>query len=331
MKLFLIFPHQLFEDTSLIPDDFEIVLIEYFDKSCKSKMRLHLASMLYYQDHLKSKGFKVRWVRRARRSKFIQDLGKKSASIQMYDPTEKDIKLLFKGIKVTYLETPYFLTSQAELKKYVSGKDPDKTKQETFYRWQRQRLGALMKDGKPFGGKYNYDKMNQGSIGKELPDIPKTSSTSVSVKKYYQIADKKIVYTSNNYGEAVYNYPCTHASAHAWLNSFLKKKLPLFGRYQDVVLDPDSVGQNKADFLFHSALSPLINCGLLTPSLVLDKTLKYYDEHRKEVPLNAVEGFVRQLIGWREFIRFKYEFSSIHSKMNHLNNRRKISKVFSTL
>ena len=330
-KLFLIFPHQLFEDISEIPNGSEIVLIEYFDNSCKNKLRLHMASMLYYQDYLKSKGFKVKWVRKAKRSEFVSKLVKKhdKYEITMYDPTEKDIKDLLKHTKPNYIETPYFLTTHDELKKYCKGKNPDTARQEAFYRWQRKRLNALMKDGKPFGGKFNYDKMNQKSVGDNLPNVPKTSPGShVAAKKYYKLADKRISYTSNNYGELGFEYPCTHLSARSWLTSFLKKKLHLFGRYQDVVIDPDSMKDDRAEFMFHSVLSPMLNVGLLTPKDVLDKTLKYYDKHRKDVPLNSVEGFVRQLIGWREFVRFKYEYSKINPKMNFFKNKRKISKSF---
>ncbi|MGC9307745.1 MAG: FAD-binding domain-containing protein, partial [Thermoplasmatota archaeon] len=94
-------------------------------------------------------------------------------------------------------------------------------------------------------------------------------------------------------------YPVTHVDAARWLMDFLEKRLSLFGDYEDAIVRDEI-------FLFHSVLSPLLNSGLLTPGQVLDATLTYADEH--DVPLNDLEGFIRQLIGWREFMRGVYLF-----------------------
>jgi len=92
-------------------------------------------------------------------------------------------------------------------------------------------------------------------------------------------------------------FPVTHAEAEAWLDDFLEHRFPLFGAYEDAMI----AGQGA---LFHAVLSPLLNTGLLTPQQVLDKALEAATEQR--IPLNSLEGFVRQLVGWREFMRIVY-------------------------
>jgi len=92
-------------------------------------------------------------------------------------------------------------------------------------------------------------------------------------------------------------YPITHADAERWLEDFLSHRLAMFGAYEDAM-------RENGPFLFHSLLSPLLNTGLLVPAAVVDATLAFAEDH--EVPLNSLEGFIRQIIGWREFMRAVY-------------------------
>ena len=115
-------------------------------------------------------------------------------------------------------------------------------------------------------------------------------------------------------------YPTNHEQAKKWLDTFLEQRFRNFGSYEDAMVK----GQNT---LWHSVLSPLINIGLLTPEQVLSRCLAFAEEN--EVPLNSLEGFVRQLIGWREFVRATYE--SLGSRMrtsNHWEHYHSIPKVF---
>jgi len=112
----------------------------------------------------------------------------------------------------------------------------------------------------------------------------------------------------------------THKDAEKWLNNFLKKRLYHFGAYEDAI-------QKGEPFLFHSVLSPLINIGLLTPEHVIEKTITYAKKHK--TPINSLEGFIRQILGWREFIRAVYMLAGKkQKKSNFWKHKRKISKSF---
>jgi deoxyribodipyrimidine photolyase-related protein len=93
-------------------------------------------------------------------------------------------------------------------------------------------------------------------------------------------------------------YPYTHTAAEAWLQQFLKKRFYAFGDYEDAIVSENSL-------LHHSLLSPLLNAGLLKPEQVVDITLRYAQNN--DIPINSLEGFIRQIIGWREFIRGMYQ------------------------
>ena len=110
--------------------------------------------------------------------------------------------------------------------------------------------------------------------------------------------------------------PTTHKEASLWLDNFLVEKLNLFGDYEDAVSQRDNI-------LFHSALSPLINTGLITPSIIVER-LKRLDH---KVNLNSLEGYIRQVIGWREFMRGIYQnYSTQMEKGNFFNHKRKLKK-----
>lgn len=309
MKVFFIFPHQLFELKYYPSLDFQFVLVDHFKTSCKNKIRLHRASVIYYIELLKSKKCNILFL------ESIDELVRfKKDEVIMFDPVEKDIKSALKKmrISVNYLDTPYFICNSSELSEF-SGKT-----QESFYRWQRKRLDILMNGSKPMGGKFNFDKSNRGIL-KGNPPNHKISKNIDS--KYYEKADKHLKYTKYNYGEiANFNYPCTHKSAKQWLNRFLKIKLNSFGEIQDYVHDED-------DILNHSLLSPMMNIGLLTPIYVIKITMKYYDNN-ENINLSSLEGFIRQIIGWREYMRYIYEYSAININMNHFGNKNKLKKSF---
>lgn len=114
--------------------------------------------------------------------------------------------------------------------------------------------------------------------------------------------------------------PVSHKESKKWLDLFLNKKIIYFGDYQDAIVKDES-------FLFHSLLSPMINTGLLTPEYVISRTLEFIDSNN--IPLNSVEGFIRQIIGWREFIRGIYLLDGVKQRnSNFWNNKRKMPKSF---
>lgn len=125
----------------------------------------------------------------------------------------------------------------------------------------------------------------------------------------------------NNYGYTdSFFYPVTHDEAKIWLKSFLKHKLDSFGPYEDAM-------STRGNFLFHSILSPLLNIGLLTPEYVLKETLAY--AKKNTIALSSLEGFIRQVIGWREYIRAVYVYlGDKERKGNYFSSKRSIPDSF---
>lgn len=188
-----------------------------------------------------------------------------------------------------------FLTSTATFNEWAEGKK--RLQMEIFYRWQRQRLGILMQDnGQPQGGKWNFDAENRKPLPKNavLPEItfPAPSRHRAEV---LQLIEANF---ADHPGETELNWlPTTRPQARDWLQKFLKERFAFFGDYEDAMLKGET-------FLYHSALSALMNVGLLHPKEVIDEALA------AEVPLASKEGFVRQIIGWREFVFGMYHFKS---------------------
>jgi deoxyribodipyrimidine photolyase-related protein len=130
---------------------------------------------------------------------------------------------------------------------------------------------------------------------------------------------KYLVQSLYNFGivEYIY-YPITHEDARIHLKNFIKKRLETFGKYQDGI-------SKNVIFGSHSILSPLLNIGLITPNIVIDEVLYYYNTNNKS--LISVEAFIRQLIGWRSYIRFIYIYHGSEMKtMNRLNHKKKLPK-----
>ncbi len=192
-------------------------------------------------------------------------------------------------------ETPMFLTPGDFRADFFSEKKH--FLMASFYQAQRKRLNILIHDAKPLGGKWSYDAENRKKIptGLHIPSVPKAGSSKF-VSEAFAYVEKHF---PNNYGDAEnFWYPVTHKESRAWLKDFLEKRLSLFGDYEDAILSTESV-------LFHSVLTPALNIGLLTPEEIVDDTMKFSKEEK--IPLNSLEGFIRQVIGWREFIYAMYE------------------------
>ncbi|MFN4151013.1 MAG: FAD-binding domain-containing protein, partial [Candidatus Sericytochromatia bacterium] len=129
-------------------------------------------------------------------------------------------------------------------------------------------------------------------------------------------------YFPNNYGDISnsFIYPIDFESSNTWLREFLEKRFYNFGIYEDAILE-------KENILNHSVLTPMLNVGLITPKEIIDETLKYASEN--DIPINSLEGFIRQIIGWREFIRGIYESKgTLERTTNYWKFTKKIPKEF---
>ncbi|MBC8100206.1 MAG: cryptochrome/photolyase family protein [Armatimonadetes bacterium] len=197
------------------------------------------------------------------------------------------------GVPVTVLPNTQFLIGQYD-------PYPQPTKKvvmEYFYRAMRKHFNVLMDDANtPTGGEWNYDHDNRKPLPKRairLPDAPSFAPDALTQRVMGEIAAQPSgVGSVDGFGYAV-----THAQAAAALDDFIAHRLPDFGAYEDAMTSTHRT-------LYHSVLSPYLNIGLLEPLQLVEAAVEAY--RAGMAPLNSVEGFVRQIIGWREYIAWQY-------------------------
>ncbi|MAF77960.1 MAG: cryptochrome/photolyase family protein [Halobacteriovoraceae bacterium] len=300
----------------------------------KFKIILFLAAMRNYRDYLRKHDYKVHYwsleEEKAKEATFWDKLTQTLEEVGQYDAVyvheiedkffEKEFTSFFedRDIEVHFLKSPLFLTVRESFENYLN--DVKSPFMATFYQRQRKDLNILLtKEGKPLGGKWSYDSSNRKKMPKNL-DVPAISPLTrtrrgKNVTDVMELTDKLFADHPGDSDE--FWLPTTRSESLEWLKDFIDHRLENFGAYQDAISD-------NTDFLFHSALSPMINMGLLTPDEVVEAVLEAYKKNK--APLNSVEGFIRQLIGWREFVRGIYQnYSEKQEKTNFFNHKRKLS------
>ena len=199
------------------------------------------------------------------------------------------------GLPLRLEEDPHYLTEPDDFREWASGRK--ELVMEYFYREQRRSLGVLVDDdGKPVGGRWNFDKDNRDSFkaSPRPPDRPSFKVDDITRDVMDTVREELPDLPGSIEG---FNWPVTREQALYALDLFIKKCLPRFGTYQDAMW----LGHRT---LYHALLSPALNLKLLDPREVVERAVAACEEG--DAPLNAVEGFVRQIIGWREFIRGVY-------------------------
>jgi deoxyribodipyrimidine photolyase-related protein len=306
----VIYPHQLFLKSPALSKDRPVVLAEdpWFFKRHQfhaQKLVLHRATMRGYRDHLATGGFGLEYIETAYLATsadlFVRLAREGVSEIHLCDPLEigliEEIEKAcsMQGIRLVTYESPMFLCSRDYLEEfYKGGKRFYLTE---FYIAQRKRHHILLEqDGKPVGKRWTFDTLNREPLPKDFP-IPQVWHPAEN-----EYMHEAIRYVNEHFPHAYgtvtpFFWPVTFEDANRWFEDFLVNRLAFFGRYEDAIHRNEPV-------LFHSALSPLLNIGLLTPGQVVAATLDYAKDH--EVPLASLEGFIRQVIGWREFIRAVY-------------------------
>jgi deoxyribodipyrimidine photolyase-related protein len=332
MEITLVFPHQLFKASPASGSGRLHVLFEdplYFSqyKFHKKKILLHRTSMKYYESWLGQKGIECEYksARDLSSLKSLFDyLAKRECSCIHYVYTddyllERRINGYCEEYKIeakAYVN-PMFLLDRAALDERLGNKKS--YFMASFYKEQRRHTGLLMNGEDPEGGKWSFDEYNR----KKLPDdvmppdiyIPQTNSYVREAAEYVEAS-----YPDNPGNVDGFIYPVTHYQAEKWLADFIENRLRKFGDYEDAISD-------RSTFLFHSVLTPALNIGLLTPAEAIDAVMA---EHEKNaIPLNSLEGFIRQLIGWREFMRGVYLYKGTYQRThNYFGHTRKIPKSF---
>lgn len=233
------------------------------------------------------------------------------------------IKAVCQSADVTLeaLDDTHFMSTIKEFRTHAEGRKS--LVMEYFYREMRKRTGILMDGRDPIGGQWNYDSDNREPFGKDgPPDIPPPLAFAPD-----QITQDVIAMVKARFPEAPgkldhFAYPVSVQDAQAALDDFIQNRLPHFGKYQDAMVTGEA-------FLYHSRLSTCLNLHLLDPRDAIDAAVTAYENG--DAPLNSVEGFVRQIMGWREFIRGVYWTKMPdYAEMNGLNADQDVPAFFWT-
>lgn len=331
MKAALIFPHQLYSDHPALTGVTSCVLIEdpLFFRQYRfhaQKLLLHRLSMKAYQERLMDAKFKTFYFGSAE-LEHSSEIGERLTQngvreVQLVDPCDdwllrrltKSLQRSMIGLKV--LNDPDFLTPLSEFENFASGRK--KWYFTDFYVAQRKRLHLLLdSDGRPKGGKWSFDPANRKKLPKGLK-IPQPPWPPAPIGLEAATAE-----ISNEFPEALgsttaFQYPVTAAGARECLSNFIKQRLKNFGDFEDAI-------EPTEPFLFHSVLTPALNIGLISPKEVVQAAL----EHADKVPINSLEGFIRQVIGWREYMRGVYHHVGRRQRTsNYWNHQRPMPSAF---
>ena len=297
-----------------------------YEKHHKLKILHTLSSMRSYCDLLKNKDFKIHYY--SHKNKFtksyedkLETLIKKFKAKEVYSfeiedkPFEQKMKKLFSKLKIKWeiISSPMFLNSRNDFKSYLQS--VKKPLMASYYKQNRIKFNLLVKNEKPIGDKWSFDKDNRKKLppSVNIPKIVKFKET-VHTKNLKKFVNNKF----KNHPGVIDDIwiPTTHLDAKKLLKSFIKDKLNLFGDFEDAVSQRDN-------FLFHSALSPLINNGLITPKQIIEEI----SNSKKDIKINSLEGYIRQIIGWREFVRGIYQnYSEEMESSNFFNHKNKLTQ-----
>ena len=292
----------------------------------KHKIILVLAAMRHYRDRLQSEGHSVIYSDvtvsdLTYEEKLISAVKQHQiTSLHTYDLDDHGMADWLQGVcdrnqlQLTIHPSPLFLTTHEQFQDYR-----DRYKRyfmADFYKIQRRRLDILLEGGEPVGGKWSFDDQNREKLPKDLPlpglATPVPTAHAKSVGEWVEAHCPESPGQADNFW-----LPVTREDAIAWMEKFFADRFAQFGPYEDALSDRDP-------FLFHSVLSPILNLGLITPQEVLDAALNYAETH--EVPLNSLEGFIRQIIGWREYIRGVYHaIGPKQANTNALDHQRRLT------
>ena len=315
MQITLVYPHQLFASHPAVQPGRDVALIEdplFFGTDPQwpqrvhwQKLLLHRASMQAYADRLRLAGCTVlvqRHHEAADTTGHLELLFRAGyRSFHLSDPVDDVLERRLRAAITSHqallhvVPTPMLLTPLNVIDEHVAtGKKPSMAR---FYEMQRRRLGLLLDpDGRPLGGRWSFDADNR----KKLP-----KGIAVPAEPRLPLTDELQSHQRDLLGEGlpgigsteVFAYPVTHGQAECWLDDFLEQRLVDFGAYEDAISQTHRV-------MWHGVLTPMLNCGLLTPQQILDRTLQRAEAG--DVPLNSLEGFIRQIVGWREFMAVMY-------------------------
>ena len=274
----------------------------------KQKIAFILSAMRHFAAELRDEGLSVDYVRLddpANAGSFTGELIRAVARhapdrIVVTEPGEWRVRRMMDdwpqrlGIPVEIREDDRFLCSRSAFAAWAQGRKS--YRMEFFYREMRRRTGLLMEGDEPAGGRWNFDSENRKALpaGMRPPSRPRFAPDSITA----DVLDMVAARFGAHFGDLDnFNWAVTRQGALAALDMFVTEALPQFGDFQDAMAQQEP-------FLFHALISPYLNVGLLTAREVCVAAETAYRAGR--APLNAVEGFIRQILGWREYVRGVY-------------------------
>ncbi len=302
-----------------------------YEKHHKSKITLFFNAMRSFRDSLEAAN--IDCIYYDFNNKFEDSYIKKLSSeikdnnfscIRFFEiedkPFENEIMQMISDldIKCEVLNTPMFLDSRESFKDFVG--DKKFLLQANYYKKARKEMDILIENEKPVGGKWSFDDENRKKLPKDYP-IPKLPV--IKERDDFEEISNFINTEFNDHPGNIKNiFPYTTEQALDWLDTFFEERFKDFGPYEDAIF----MGEH---FQLHSALSSSMNLGIITPQQIITKAKDYAEAN--DIPLNSLEGFVRQIIGWREFIRGIYQnFSEKMINSNYWNHNRKLSEAWYT-
>ena len=295
-----------------------------YEKHHKHKITLFLSSMRSYKDYLDKHNYNVHYeyLNLDKSISYIDSLKgyinkEKIQTMSVWTIEDKWFEKIINKIsdelnELIILDSPMFLTNRDEFISMCPKTSKPTYKMTNFYINQRKKLNILMDNGKPAGGKWTFDSENRKKIShKMLPPPVKKFRHTKHTKDVKDIVSK---YFENHYGNIEeFNYPTTRKQAIENLDDFIVNKFKSFGDYEDSV-------DQRSYLWFHSNLSSSLNLGLITPTDIVNKI-----SDLKDIPINSYEGFLRQIIGWREFMRGLYHLESKNiERGNFFNHKRRL-------
>lgn len=329
MNTFLIYPNQLFKNIQNLQNKSSLIIKhpKFFSELNFNKKKIILleSSINEYKNYLNNKNIKVEILDLSKEknpeAKIVKELKSKQVFIYNLIDTQLQNKLkkeLSKNkIDLEILDSQAFYCNEERIENIFN---ENKFFLTSFYIKQRKEFNILVENEKPIGGKWTFDKDNRQKLTNLdlIPDhyyIPQETSYT---KKAIKEVEKN--YKNNLGNTKKFFYPTSFYQAEKLLDDFLENRLKLFGTYQDAILKNQS-------FVFHSILSSSINIGLLTPEYVINKTLDFAKKHK--TPINSLEGFIRQILGWREYVRAVYvKIGEKQFESNYFENNYEIPKAF---
>ncbi|WP_306257655.1 cryptochrome/photolyase family protein [Pararhizobium sp. IMCC21322] len=274
----------------------------------KQKIAFLFSAMRHFASELEDRGFTVRYTKLdddnnagsfgAELGRAVDELG--VSKVVVTEPGEFRVLEAMRnwetelGIDVEIRDDDRFICSHNEFQAWADGRK--ELRMEYFYRQMRRKTGFLMEGDDPIGGQWNFDKENRKSLPKdmELPAPYNPQADDITKDVLELVADRFAGHFGRLEG---FSLPVTRTQALRGLDRFIKERLPLYGDYQDAMKQGEPT-------LFHALIAPALNAGLLLPMEICERAEKAH--HAGEAPLNAVEGFIRQIIGWREYVRGIY-------------------------